>query len=109
MIGDHSQRTEFSARIVFAHGEIQSCEVFTWELEPHDKVLHRSGRDWVYDHLTEGLDLPELFCNNSPCWEAVFKGTLCGKLDYFGEWDEEIDLDRHNDILIQPLPEEWFE
>jgi hypothetical protein len=108
MIGDHSQRAEFSARIVFAHGEIQSCEVFTWELEPHD-TPRRAMRDWVHEHLTEGLNLCDEFDIDNPCWEAVFKGVLHGYLDFNREWEEYMEFDRVHDLLLQPLPEEWFD
>lgn len=104
MMGEQQQ--DFQARVVFAHGEIQLCEVFTWELEPHD-CKHRSGREWVYDHLTELVDLCDEFEFVTPCWEAVFKGTLIGQFDHDGEWDERLEIS-HYATMSQPLPEEYF-
>lgn len=58
------------------------------------------------DHLTEYVDLRDVFDIDNLCWEVVFKGTLSGRYDYEGEWDETLEIDDH---LIQPLPEDWFE
>jgi hypothetical protein len=96
--------------MVVYDGLIQDLDVFVWELEPVD-TTRRSAREWVYEHITSRQILDYLLNDlgwDGECvaFEAVFKGRIEGRFDYFDEWDEELIVEEH---ISQPLPEKWFE
>jgi len=103
IIGDGYMDKEFFARLWILDGDFLSdLEVWCYELEKMD-LKSRSSSQWVSEHLSE-LDmesfLSDLNLDLSKNWQVLIKGKIHGKWIDDYEWDEEINVDKHESIEI---------
>lgn len=99
-------KVEFEFR-VWVHpedGDAAEIEVWFQGLEPTE-----SGKCHVSDWARESLcneDFHDLFdLDKNKHWQVVGKGTLHGRYDCFGEYDEEFDVIEFEKAEV---PESWF-
>jgi hypothetical protein len=71
---------------------------------------HCPAEEWVKEHLTgcmsaddlrESLGLPK-----DGDYQAIFSGTIHGETDYWGEYDEDMDIDA--DVKFEAIPAGWL-
>lgn len=107
LIKEPVNEVDFQARIVILDNDIEELDIFVWELEPLD-ARHRSGRDWVREHIFCAIyDIAKFFkVSNEGTWEIVFEGNLSGRYCPCGEWDEDLEI---SESLTQKLPDDWFQ
>lgn len=101
-----SDKVAFSFRI-WVHpedGDSADIEVWYQGLEPTDlRKVHIA--DWARESLWNE-DFYRLFdLDRTKHWQVVGKATIRGWYDYWGEYDEEIDLIEFEKAEV---PEEWF-
>ena len=97
---------EFCFR-VWAHPEDPAdIEVWHHGLEPTVIGKHTYFAEWARESLSNE-DFHELFkLDKSKHWQIVGKMTLNGSYDYFGEYNEEMDLIEFEKAEV---PDGWFD
>ena len=99
---------KFFARVTVGE-DVEYIEVWCHELDPVDRMKQRPSEEWVHEHLSEcdrkffAQLIPEE--KRAGNFQVLFNGELSGQHDYYGEWDEDIDI---GEVLYQHLPDDWF-
>lgn len=100
---------KFFARVTVGE-DVEYIEVWCHELDPIDRMKLRPSEEWVHEHLSELCDrkffaqlVPEEIRDDN--FQVLFDGELSGSRDYYGEYDEDLDIGK---VSFQKLPDDWF-
>ncbi len=100
----------FFGRVWIAEEDVMGLEVWVNELEPVNN-MSRTGAEWVRDHLYDydvayWRDVIKQPKEDERSWQILFEGTIKGHCDYFGEYDEDCDIEAKD---FCEVPKEWWD
>lgn len=96
-------RAKFRARITIEEDDLQEIEIWDDELSPFGKDGRCSIREWVKNHFDDysNQDLREWFeLPATGNYEVLLEGTIVGTESYYGEYDEDVTIDKIQSQLI---------
>lgn len=99
-------KIEFQFR-VWAHpmdGDPAAVSVWCHELESTQPGT-RFASEWVLESFQE-CDFHEIFeLDEDSHWQIIGKATISGSFDYFGEYDEDLDIIEYEKVQV---PDRFF-
>lgn len=92
---------EVQFRVWLRDGEVERVETWCHDFVPLT-AGRRSGDEWAAEHLQSVNWFAD--CNLDPAkdWQILGRGRLVGETDYWGDYDEQLDLDEYEAVEVPP-------